>query len=344
LLAGRPESHCAKLRKMARFLAAITGPERLLTCFGDDDGGRLFHPFGPRERFARATLATCAILFPEDALPGETEDLFPQAAWWLGSTEALGNAARPETRLFPDSGLVSIATPRTQILIDAGPFGFGGAGHSHADSLSITARADGRELLIDPGTFTYVADPFLRNAFRGTAFHNTIRIDGLDQADPTMPFRWDHKPDVTVNDWRTEGSHSFLDAACSYRGFSHRRRLLAVGEEIFFIMDEVRGPDGDHTFEQFWHLGDDAVPILFSDPSAVTSEKGLRSRVLGQKEPSPVLRASWRTQCPHLCAAAVFFHTATGQATLTLNELELWIPGVMSVSFAVPGMPKISRL
>lgn len=344
LLSGRPASHCDKLHKMARFLAAITGPERLLTCFGDDDGGRLFHPFGPRDRFARATLATCAVLFPEEALPGDTEDLSPQAAWWLGSHEAIGNPARPVTYLFRDSGLVSIATPRTQILIDAGPFGFGAAGHSHADTLSVTARASGRELLIDPGTFTYVADPLLRNAFRGTAFHNTIRINGLDQADPTMPFRWDHKPEVHVNDWRTEGHHSFLDAACAYRGFTHRRRLFAVGDEVFFILDEVRGPEGEHTIEQFWHLGDEDVPILFSDPSAVASEEGVRSRVLGQKQRSSVLRSSWRTKTPHFCAVSVSFHTDARKAILTLNELELWIPGVMSVSFAVPGMPKISRL
>ncbi len=64
------------LRKMASFLAAIVGPARLLTFFGDDDGGRLFHPYGPRELFARATLATCAqCCSPTETSLCEQEDL-----------------------------------------------------------------------------------------------------------------------------------------------------------------------------------------------------------------------------------------------------------------------------
>ena len=49
-------------------------------------------------------------------------------------------------------------------------------------------------MLIDPGTYTYVADRRWRDWFRGSAAHNTLRIDGLDQASPAGPFRWDGRP------------------------------------------------------------------------------------------------------------------------------------------------------
>jgi hypothetical protein len=345
LIAGRPAAYRAKLRQMAHFLSAIVGPARLLTCFGDDDGGRFFHPYGPRDQFARATLATCAALFPEDSLPFEMSDVPVQSAWWLGQMSGTAASAKPETHLFPDSGLAAIARRDVHILIDSGPFGSGGAGHSHADALSLTARIRDREMLIDPGTFTYVANPKLRDDFRGTAFHNTICIDKLNQAEPAGPFRWNQKPSVSRLNWSESSDMVFLDAECGYRGFRHRRRVLVISDELLMILDEINssGPPVEHTIEQFWHLGDARVPILFSDPSAVRLEEGLRSRVLGQKEAASVLCASWHVTLPHLCATAIFFRDEPPEAILKQKGLDLSIPGVVSVSFSAAGMPSVSR-
>ena len=315
-LAGRPGEFEPVLRKMAGFLASIVGPDELLTCFGDDDGGRLFHPYGPRDRFAQATLSNCG--------------------------QRLG-VERGRTAWFPQSGLASIIHRNRHVLMDAGGFGFGGAGHSHADTLSVTARAGARELLIDPGTFTYVADAKLRDAFRGTGFHNTIRIDELDQARPVGPFRWEEKPEVRVHQWLAEDGNALLDASCLYRGFEHRRRLFVLGGEALFVLDEVTGPEGLHLVEQIWHLGDEEVAILFSDPGAVRRETGLRSRVLGSKEPTPVRRAVWRTELRHRCAAAVAFERFETGDQLKMNGMEVSIPGKMTVSFEGSGMPKVRR-
>ena len=341
LLAGRPKAYDPVLRKMARFLEAIVGPERLLTCFGDDDGGRLFHPYGPRELFARATLATCSQLFPEEQLPFQLEDLASQSEWWIGCRETSPVPSRGVTCLFSDSGLASIAGRSTHTLVDTGRFGFGGAGHSHADTLSITARSGAREMLIDPGTFTYVADPQLRNLFRGTGFHNTIRINGLAQADPAGPFRWANKPDTRVNEWKNVDGRTYLDAICSYREFTHRRRLLCIEDEWLFVLDEVIGRLGEHRIEQFWHLADRNVRILLAEPGAAKWGDGLRSRVLGQKEKAPVVCSTWNTELPHFCASAVPLDGQDG--TLERIGLELSIPGVISVSFAAPGMPSVTR-
>jgi hypothetical protein len=328
---------------MAAFLAAIIGPRRLLTCFGDDDGGRLFHPYGPRELFPRATLATCSLLFPEEGLPLECEDLAEQAAWFLDCEEANPVPSRGVIKLFPDSGLASIAGSGFHILMDAGPLGFGGAGHSHADTLSITARSGVGELLIDPGTFTYISDPKLRNLFRGTGFHNTIRIGGRDQADPAGPFRWENKPGVEVNEWGSLDGLTFLDACCSYRGLTHRRRLLCVAEEWLFVLDEVTGPGGEHLIEQFWHVGEADVPVLLSDPGAARQEEGLRSRVMGQKEIASVILVSWMKALPHVCGAALPLDGGGAIRTLERNGYDLSIPGVISIAFGASGMPVVTK-
>jgi hypothetical protein len=303
----------------------------------------LFHPYGRRDRFARATLSTCALLFPEEDLPLSPEDVPEHAIWWLGLGSVRVVPGHSKNQLFPQSGIASISADGAHILMDAGPFGFGGAGHSHADTLSITARAKDRELLIDPGTFTYVGDLGLRNEFRSTGFHNTIRLNGLDQAAPGGPFRWEAKPVVAVNQWLTDERNVFLDASCGYRGFTHRRRTFVVGGEMILVLDEVIGPEGTHDIEQFWHLGDGDVAILFSDPEALQFEDGLRSRVFGERETAPVIRASWRKALPHVCGTAIALREIEWFDSLISSGLELSIPGVLSVSFAEPGMPKVRR-
>jgi hypothetical protein len=340
LLAGRPRFYEPVLRKMARFLAAIVGPERLLTCLGDDDGGRLFHPYGPRALFPRATLATCSQLFPDEGLPFDALDLAQQAQWWIGCGEVAPVPAIGATILFPDSGLASITHGSAHVLVDTGRFGVGGAGHSHSDTLSITARMGARELLIDPGTFTYIADRNLRDQFRGTGFHNTIRIGGLDQADPAGPFRWENKPDVRLDEWKSVDTWTYLDATCTYRGFKHRRRFLCE-EGWLFILDEITGPPGEHLIEQFWHLGDRDVQILLSSPEAAKWEEGLRSRVLGQKETSAVIHSLWKTTLPHFVGTALVLGGQGGK--LERNGLELSIPGVITISFGAAGTPVVTR-
>jgi hypothetical protein len=198
-----------------------------------------------------------------------------------------------------------MAADEAQLVVKAGPFGEGSAGHSHSDVLSLTARAGSREILIDPGTFTYVADPAARNRFRGSAAHNTVRIDGRDQAVPGGPFRWNHKPSVTVGQWSTSPERDYLDATCAYAGFTHRRRIVFVKPATVLVLDTVDGPPGDHTLEQFWHLdsAEDAARFSFSAPAEVVEAR--RSRALCSMEPAPALCVAVRGPLPAHMAAVL---------------------------------------
>jgi hypothetical protein len=68
------------------------------------------------------------------------------------------------------------------LAFDCGPIGAGN--HGHLDALSIEVAAYGRPLVIDPGRFTYLETGEMnwRARFRGTAAHNTVTVDGRDQA------------------------------------------------------------------------------------------------------------------------------------------------------------------
>jgi len=341
LLSGRPVTFEEPIRKMARFLASVNGPAGLLNFFGDDDGGRLFHPFGDRATFGRATLATCARVFPDENLPVHEESIPEISVWWLGAGQALRSTSTTADSavLFPDSGLISISRGTLHILIDTGPFGPGGAGHSHSDTLSFTVRSGDRELLIDPGTFTYVADPRARDEFRGSGYHNTIRVDGSDQADPTRPFRWDNKPSVAGSALRDEGETVSVDATCRYRDVAHRRRLVLSGSRVLFVLDRLTGPEGEHDFEQFWHLGPGAgsMTMLSSLPHKAEQIEGWRSRCLGSKEKSGVTVYRWRGKFPAEAATALIFDGSGSLQQLSVQRephaIRLVIPGLATAEF-----------
>src|SRR5262249_5315629 len=59
------------LRRMGTFLASLLGDCGRIPLLGDDDGGRMFHPYGRRDEFGRASLAAlgCYLRGKGDSLP-----------------------------------------------------------------------------------------------------------------------------------------------------------------------------------------------------------------------------------------------------------------------------------
>lgn len=314
LLAKPGPAFLVRLRNMARYLWALLGPAGAIPCMGDDDGGRVFHPYGERRQFARASLAACAVLLEETPFPCTPEDVAPLAAWWIGPRAM--ERAQPGWRawqgaeLFRDAGVAIVSRGDGQSIVDTRAFGWGNAGHGHAHALSLVERIGDREILIDPGTYIYAADVKWRDRFRGTAAHNTVRIDGLDQADPSGPFAWRDFPSTRVIEWSCDPNGPFLEAQCSNRGIAHTREFFWLPEGRWVIVDHVDGPSGDveHIVEQFWHFATEADRDLlcFSQPveQLEGDESGWQSPVFGQKQPAPAYRARRRGILPMVLAAA----------------------------------------
>ena len=304
-----------RLGKMAAYLDALLGQERKAPMFGDEDGGRFFHPYAtPVECYGRASLATASLLLDQRGVGTEygfeEADVFEQAIWWL-SSRLLRQLSRPRDARggdlqFTDSGVTSASRDDLSVIFKWGGFGYGYAGHSHSDALSITARYGGEELLIDAGTFTLLEPAADREWFRSTAAHNTVRVDGMNQAHAAGPERWDNKPKVTHTDAWT--------ASVSYNGISHKRNVNLFRAGLMIVTDEIEGPSstGEHFIEQFWRTGLEVrmlTPSCFAlgkrvrlhlQPGTsrdweVGGEFGWRSRLYGSKEACTVVRASLRT-------------------------------------------------
>lgn len=230
---------------------------------GDDDGGRLFDPSRNQAEHMLDPLCTGAALFGRADLK-EAGRPCEETLWLLGTEgmralDRLPDAKGHFSSALPASGVYvmsSSAGEDQQLTIDAGPLGSGRAGHGHADALSLHLSVGGHELLTDPGTYSYVSAEMDRSLFRGTRAHNTLQIDGADQAESDGPFGWRALPHVTVEAWEQGRNSDFLIASRADRTFHtpvHQRMIFYLKPSFWFIRDRVDG-GGSHSLDLFWHF------------------------------------------------------------------------------------------
>lgn len=233
--------------------------------FGDDDGGRVFNPRRNRADHLTDPLAIGAALL-QDEEPIAGSRLTEEAIWLFGeqalsrSGQRCKSSSRLKTHAFRDGGLFVTASsdPPQQLIIDAGPQGTGRSGHGHADALSVKLAFSGRNWLVDAGAFCYIGHGNERNAFRGTRAHNTLTIDGVDQAEPDGPFGWKYIPKTQTESWITGETFTFF--AGSHSGYErlpeparHRRFVFHRHGAFWLVRDVVEG-SGSHLLETSWHL------------------------------------------------------------------------------------------
>jgi hypothetical protein len=267
-----PAAYDAVLGRMLDLIEALAqaGPAE---GFGDDDGGRLWNPRRNRTEHMTDPLALGAVIYSREFSAAQ---LTEEAIWLFGNESVnmlsrnLQKGQKPtagpaHSIAFPDGGLYVLADsePYAQALVvDAGPQGMGRAGHGHADALSLRLAMDGRRWLVDAGSSLYISkDPADRNAFRGTGAHNTLRVDGLDQAVPDGPFSWTHIPATQAEKW-TAG-RTFTYFAGSHNGYArlqdpvvHRRQILKITGGVCLVRDIALGR-AEHELDIRWHFAPD---------------------------------------------------------------------------------------
>jgi hypothetical protein len=235
--------------------------------FGDDDGGRLFDPRRNRSECLLDPLATGAVLFHRSDFKAVAGQLREETLWLLGAEgvrqwdELEGTAVAHKSAALPEAGYYMLATGHTQLIVDAGPLGVQRGGHGHADALSVCLQSRGHSLLNDSGTFEYVGPGRDRDLFRETGSHNTLRVDGLSQAESETPFSWRRLTRSTIEQWVQGQSFDLLVA--SHDGFqrseqpvTHRRWVTSLKNGVYLVRDVVEG-SGEHRIDIAWHLGQD---------------------------------------------------------------------------------------
>ena len=162
-------------------LMYITRPDGTTPFFGDDDGGRLamLDTRGPND--FRPTLATGAALFSRGDYKFVAGDASDELLWLLGpeglqNTMRSSHHARPSFHARSATAAISscVTVGRTNQTTCSSTVDH--TARSTADMLmrtrSFELAANGRTVLVDPGTYTYTGSKELRDWFRSHA-HNT---------------------------------------------------------------------------------------------------------------------------------------------------------------------------
>ncbi len=164
---------------------------------------------------------------------------------------------------FSKSGYTIVNDKNVVLTFDHGPLGMAPLyNHGHADALSITLSVDGQKILVDPGTYRYNGEPKFRKYFRGTRAHNTITVDGQDQAIQETGFIWSHPYHVKLLGIPEHYGQFLINA--EHDGYTrleepvrHRRDVLFFDDSCFLIKDSFKGK-GLHDFEINFHLHPEA--------------------------------------------------------------------------------------
>lgn len=169
------------------------------------------------------------------------------------------------------------------IIFDHGPLGMAPLyNHGHADAMSILLYKNGVPFMVDPGTFRYSGVPEYRNYFKGTGAHNTVCIDGRDQARQVSSFIWDKPYEVRLIEKKEIPGQVILQAF--HHGYErlkepvvHQRRL-AVYEGLCCMVKDTFSGQGSHEFELNFHLSPE-VTVERSEDWLILNNNGDAIRV-----------------------------------------------------------------
>jgi hypothetical protein len=253
------------LERMLDYVLFSMTPIGTAPMWGDSDYGRALG-LGLSKDFwdFRPVLSAGAALFGRRDWKSAA-GRFDEEAFWLLGAEGLDwwnrldvRPAEQTSRAFPEAGMYIIrdawAADSDVAFFRCGPFGLGGEGHcahAHCDLLSIVLWVHGQPLLVDSGTFTYHG-PW-RDQFRFTAAHNTVRIDGREQAIPMPNFNWQQVPQAKCTDWTEKEAIGSL----AYPNNIHfTRRLVHPRPGVWELVDTFAGHD-EHKMEWNFHFAPD---------------------------------------------------------------------------------------
>ncbi|MGH8501116.1 MAG: alginate lyase family protein [Gammaproteobacteria bacterium] len=284
-----PREYWGRVERMLVFLASLMDVAGNVPMIGDADDGYVVRLSQERDFcHFRSLLATGAILFERADFKLKAGHLDDKTKWLLGGKASayhgLGTPAprSPQQRAFPEGGYYILGTDfdtkdEIRLVVDAGPLGYQSiAAHGHADALAFTLSVGGSEFLIDPGTYAYHTNQKWRNYFRGTAAHNTVRVDNGDQSVSGGNFMWIRHARAWCEEWSAgEQADVFRGAHDGYTRLSdpvlHRREIRLDKPNRRIEINDTMVCKRAHIIERPWHFSEHCTVRETDDGVVVTN-------------------------------------------------------------------------
>ncbi|MBT8400096.1 MAG: heparinase II/III-family protein, partial [Rhodothermia bacterium] len=206
-----------------------------------------------------------------------TTEIAPPPKAILERARRLG--IEPEHRKdLPSSGYYVLRNRECRIIADAGSIGPSYlTAHSHADTLTYEMSVSGVTIVTDTGVFEY-QEGDARTHDRSTRAHNTVVVDGTDQAECWSSFRVGRRfPPVDVHRRSTDGLDELTGC---FRGYEvligddiRHERTFSVSEQSGVTITDLISGHGEHLIETAVHLHPD-VDLAQSNEGLLLSRDG----------------------------------------------------------------------
>ncbi len=285
---GFSEAFMQRILAMAHFLRDVSPDGGEPPQVGDADDGFVarFEPDWPETPYRE-------LLDAVDYVFGNSAGAVNQKAFWYRAIRATDGVARPESgwhrsypAVYPQGGYVVLGGAGCHVVFDAGPLGYLGiAAHGHADALSFCLAVDGEWWLVDPGTYAYHSDPEWRSYFRGTAAHNTIRVNQEDQSQITGPFMWGRKAGAWIENLEEISDIQMVTAfhtGYKHLGLTHSRTLrFSPADARLELVDELKGAGGRTELAEIYYHFAPGVDIewIAAERCWVATREGSQKRL-----------------------------------------------------------------
>jgi len=205
---------------------------------GANDGARLLQLTNTPYRDYRPSVALAMALFAGQRAYSEAGP-WEHVLRWLNVDTPQGTATPPQSLLADDGGFAIMRSGASMAMMRYPHFHFR---PSQADALHLDFWLGSSNLLRDAGTYSYNTDSEWINYFGGTASHNTVQFDDLDQMPRLSRFLfgdWLESSDLQPLSERAQGMQ-FAAGYKSRRGVRHRREVnLQAGRLL--VVDKVAG-------------------------------------------------------------------------------------------------------
>ena len=260
-----------RLKAVCNFISYIVDIKGNIPMIGDDDAGYLLKLwFGEHNNFL-SLLNTGSVLFDRPDWICPSAQLDSKTLLLLGNSAKLkweelkkDEAWKSKSCYFDNAGLSIISHSKKgreiKFIGNSGPLGLEPmSGHGHADALSFFLSINGQPVFIDPGTYLYHSGGKWRRYFRSTAAHNTIQVDGKDQAEQLTDFMFGDFYHVNNIHWSEKDDR--IDWGAEHNGYQrlkdpviHRREVSYIKHGYSFKMADTLKCLGKHDVKLFFHL------------------------------------------------------------------------------------------
>lgn len=213
-----------------------------------------------------------------------TQEVAPQSDELLRYAKKLLPVEPKKRSAFKQTGYFVHESQDIYLIIDGGEIApdFLPA-HAHADIFSFELSIRGLPFIVDAGVFEY-QEGEMRRFIRSTRAHNTVSVDGKDQAECWGSFRVARRfAPYAVSFKKEDGQSRFTGHFDGYAkligdSITHQRFVTCNEDRCEIIVEDVIAGEGHHFIESLIHLHPD-VELKIEETCAQLASRNTNCRI-----------------------------------------------------------------